>query len=134
MQNDHEGSALRKAPQNVANYKMRPTLDEVFKTQSIRDIVREIVQEKLQGKVYNVDDAGQWSRDIADTVNVTVKERLLMPRYKYVVQVMMGQQMGAGCHYFAKCYWDVESDSHTSFTYTNPTLFCVCTVFGVYLY
>uniref|UniRef100_A0A1A9W2D0 Dynein light chain n=1 Tax=Glossina brevipalpis TaxID=37001 RepID=A0A1A9W2D0_9MUSC len=129
-----ESTSLRKKQQDAAKYKMRPTLDEAFKTQNIRQIIREVVHDKLQGKAYNVDDIGQWIRDIADTVNTTVQERLLMPRYKYVVQVMIGQQTGAGCHYFAKCYWDVDTDSHISFTYTNPTLFCVCTVFGIYLY
>uniref|UniRef100_A0A1A9UTS6 Uncharacterized protein n=1 Tax=Glossina austeni TaxID=7395 RepID=A0A1A9UTS6_GLOAU len=109
---NHENSALRKVRQKVANYMARlATLDEAFKTQS-----------RL--------DAGQWIRDAADTVNVTITERLLIPRYKYVVQVMMDLQMGAGCHYLVKGYWDVESVSHTSITYTNSTSFCVCTVFG----
>lgn len=91
------------------------------------------IKKKL-GKTYNVDDVRNWTKDIADTVNSRIKDRLAMPRYKYVVQVMLGQQLGAGCHYYAKCCWDAESDSQTSDIFTNASLFCVCTVFGVYLY
>lgn len=61
--------------------------------------------------------------------NVTVKPQVLISLYEYVVQVIMSQKIGAGCHYFAKGYWVVESDLYTLHTYTIITLFCVRTVF-----
>lgn len=81
-----------------------------------------------------MDEAKKWTQDICDTVNISITQRVVMPRYKYLVQVMLGQQTGAGCHYYAKCCWDAESDSYTSDIFHNSSLFCVCTVFGVYLY
>lgn len=57
-----------------------------------------------------------------------------MPRYKHVVQVHIGQQTGAGCKYIARCLWDAESDNHIEQVFTNASLFCVVTVFGIYLY
>ncbi|TMW49004.1 hypothetical protein DOY81_005892 [Sarcophaga bullata] len=124
----------KKIPATTTSYKMRPSLGETFKGIQIKQIVREVMFEKLQGKTYNVDDVKIWTRDIADSINSAIKDRLVMPRYKYVVQVMLGQQLGAGCHYYCKCCWDAESDSQTSDVFTNMSLFCVTTVFGVYLY
>lgn len=149
-QNDNEKTAT-----NVTSYKMRPSLGETFKGSKIKEIIREIMFEKLQGwfekvkenifnslylieiitgKTYNSEEVKNWTRDIADSINAAIKDRLVMPRYKYVVQVMLGQQLGAGCHYYCKCCWDAESDSQTSDVFTNTSLFCVTTVFGVYLY
>ncbi|XP_075147040.1 dynein light chain Tctex-type protein 2B [Haematobia irritans] len=116
------------------SYKLKPSLGETFKGIKIKEIIHEVLIEKLQGKTYNADDVRQWTKDIADTINTTIRSRLIMPRYKYVVQVMLGQQLGAGCHYYAKCCWDAESDSQTSDIFNNASIFCVCTVFGVYLY
>ncbi|KAM7361319.1 dynein light chain Tctex-type protein 2B [Cochliomyia hominivorax] len=119
---------------NITSYKMRPSLGETFKGSKIKEIIREVMFEKLQGKTYNTEEVKDWIRDIADSINAAIKDRVVMPRYKYVVQVMLGQQLGAGCHYYCKCCWDAESDSQTSDVYTNTSLFCVTTVFGVYLY
>lgn len=118
----------------VTSYKLKPSLGETFRGASIKEIIHEILMEKLQGKTYNVEEVRIWTKDIADTISTTIKNRLAMPRYKYVVQVMLGQQLGAGCHYYAKCCWDAESDSQTSDVFSNTSIFCVCTVFGVYLY
>lgn len=86
------------------------------------------------GKVYDAEEAKQWTRNIADSVNNGIRENVVMSRYKYVVQVMLGQHNNAGCQYLGKCCWDVESDCYASNVFESPTLFCVCTVFGVYLY
>lgn len=85
------------------------------------------------GKSYNAEEASNWTREISDAVSAAVKE-LEMPQFKHVVQVTLGQQLGSGCRYIAKCCWDAESDSQTSDVFTSAALFCICTVFGIYLY
>lgn len=57
-----------------------------------------------------------------------------MPRYKHVIQVMLAEQTGSGCRYMARCRWDAETDSKVSEFYQSESLFCIVTVFGVYLY
>lgn len=51
-----------------------------------------------------------------------------------MVQVVIGQQLGAGFKMIGRCRWDSECDNQTSCTFSNSTLFCVVTVFGVYFY
>ncbi|XP_020715365.1 tctex1 domain-containing protein 2 isoform X2 [Ceratitis capitata] len=112
----------------VTSYRMKPALRELFPASRIKSIIQNTIYEKLQ------DEARKWTREISDEVSFAVKELVHMPRFKHVVQVTLGQQLGAGCRYIAKCCWDAESDSHASDVFTNASLFCVCTVFGVYLY
>ncbi len=55
-------------------------------------------------------------------------------RYKLLVQVVIGQQKGEGVRMGTRCFWDAESDNYASDTFTNDSLFCVATAYGVYMY
>lgn len=33
-----------------------------------------------------------------------------------------------------RCFWDAESDNYASDTFSNDSLFCVATAYGVYMY
>ena len=87
-----------------------------------------------------------------------------LPRYKYLVQVVIGEQKGAGVRMGCRCFWDSQTDAVASETYVNvrrcrlfcakcrlfaslqlnggvcvrvrlqESLFCAVTAFGVYLY
>lgn len=85
------------------------------------------------GQTYTAVDAARWTKTLADEISLKVKD-LEMKRYKHVVQVVLGQQLGAGCKYIARCRWDAECDNQTSGEFKNATIFCIVTVFGLYLY
>ncbi len=55
-------------------------------------------------------------------------------RYKLLVQVVIGQQKGEGVRMGTRCFWDSESDNYASDTFSNDSLFCVATAYGVYMY
>lgn len=55
-----------------------------------------------------------------------------MDKYKHVVQVMIGQQTGAGCKYITRALWDVICDQQMSEQLVNASLFCIVAVFGIY--
>ncbi|KAL3910331.1 MAG: hypothetical protein SGPRY_009096 [Prymnesium sp.] len=45
---------------------------------------------------YNPELTAQWTREIADEIKNKLKMELDLPRYKYVVQVLIGEQRGEG--------------------------------------
>lgn len=55
-----------------------------------------------------------------------------MDQFKHVVQVIIGQQTGAGCKYIARAVWDVECDHQVTEQLVNAHLFCIVAVFGSY--
>lgn len=42
-----------------------------------------------------------------------------MPRYKLVVQVVIGEIKGQGLRVMSKCLWDDQYDNFASYTYKN---------------
>lgn len=57
-----------------------------------------------------------------------------LPRYKFLVQVIIGEQRGAGVRMASRCFWDPESDGMATDTFINDTMFCTATAWGIYLY
>lgn len=71
---------------------MRYTLDEDFKTQSIREVVCVVVHEEFQRNVYGVDDADQRVLDTLATVDVvTYRSHSILfsfPLFFYIVSIL----------------------------------------------
>ena len=91
-----------------------------------------------------------------------LKSELELPRYKFVVQVVIGEDRGACVRMGCRCFWDAETDNYAEDTYRNvrsrapalrqsapartaaicrrpparaqDSLFCVAAAYGAYLY
>ena len=55
-------------------------------------------------------------------------------RYKYIVQVIIGQNSGQGVRVGSRCFWDEDTDDAAWVSFQNDSLFCLVTAFAVYLY
>ena len=83
---------------------------------------------------YNPELTAQWTREIADEIKNKLKNELDLPRYKFVVQAVVGEQRGEGVRMGCRCLWDADTDNYVEDSYRNETLFCVAAVFATYLY
>ncbi|XP_068156494.1 dynein light chain Tctex-type protein 2B [Drosophila tropicalis] len=117
-------------------YSMRPTFGEgeMFPLPTIKNIMSTVMSQKLKDKTYDKVLATTWTHEIADEVNQQIAANPKVKRYKHVVQVMLGQELGAGATYNSRCCWDCDCDTSVSEVFSNTSLFCVCTVFGTYQY
>ncbi|XP_067210931.1 dynein light chain Tctex-type protein 2B-like isoform X2 [Linepithema humile] len=93
-------------------YQIRPHLYEKFKPLSAKEIIHDVLFDQLATKSYDAQAAAQWTKDIADIIERKIKE-LQFKRYKYIVNVVLGQQHGAG---------------------VKDTIFCVAIVYAIYFY
>lgn len=57
---------------------------------------------------------------------------LNFPRYKIVVQSVVGQQKSQGVRVASRCLWDTEVDNFSTYTYTTDTLWATVMCFGLY--
>mmetsp|Transcript_30790 Transcript_30790/g.101033 ORF Transcript_30790/g.101033 Transcript_30790/m.101033 type:complete len:97 (+) Transcript_30790:2202-2492(+) len=64
----------------------------------MKEIMREVLTEALAGQTYQGDQVQQQTKSIADNVKDRLKA-LNLPRYKYMVQVVIGEQRGEGVRY-----------------------------------
>ncbi|KYM98178.1 Tektin-4 [Cyphomyrmex costatus] len=114
-------------------YQIRPHLYEKFKPLSAKEIIHDVLFEQLSTKSYDAQAAAQWTKDIADNIERKIKD-LQFKRYKYVVNVVLGQQHGAGVKIGTRCIWDAEADTYAYDSFVNDTIFCVAIVYAVYFY
>ncbi|EGR28754.1 tctex1 domain protein 2 [Ichthyophthirius multifiliis] len=115
-------------------YQIRPKQREKFKPGKAKEIINEVLQDKLKNaQQYDVTTTSNLSKEIADTIKYKLKD-LNYPRYKFLVSVIIGQQKGQGLRVGSRCFWDYDTDYLASDYYVNDQLFCLATVYGVYLY
>ncbi|XP_043262071.1 dynein light chain Tctex-type protein 2B-like [Colletes gigas] len=121
------------APSQQPVYQIRPQLHEKFKPLSAKEVIHNVLFDQLSAKTYDSQEAVQWTKDIADIIREKVKE-LKFKRYKYIVNVVLGEQHGAGIKMGTRCIWDAEADTYAYDSFINDTIFCVATVYAVYFY
>jgi len=114
-------------------YVVRPQFKDTFKPREVKQIMKAVIKEKLFDKKYNQNETGNWTKDIAVAIKSRLKE-LELKRYKFMVQVVIGEMKGAGVRMGCRCLWDAQTDKVAEETFINESLFCVAVAFGVYLY
>ena len=58
-----------------------------FKPKQAESIIHEVLQEKLKGKAYAVDQVTALTKEISEAVKAQLLKELDIPRYKVIVQV-----------------------------------------------
>lgn len=64
-------------------------------------------------------------------VKARVKD-LMIPRYKIIVIISIGQIRDQNMRMGSRCLWDETHDNFSSHTFKNSSLFATATVYGVY--
>lgn len=116
-----------------AEYQIRPSLPDKFKSLTVKEIIHTVLNEELGGKTYSMEESEIWAKNIVAAVKDSVKE-LGFKRYKLIVQTVLGQNKGSGVKIGARCLWDADTDNFASDTFLNETMFCCVVVFGIYCY
>lgn len=57
---------------------------------------------------------------------------LMLPRYKIIVLVHIGQLQDQGLKVSSRCLWDSSNDTSASYEFRNSSLFAAAMVYGVY--
>ncbi|NXO98560.1 TC1DA protein, partial [Certhia brachydactyla] len=102
-----------------------------FPVAAVDGILREVVENALREQRYEPGPCREAARDIAEAVKERVKA-LAVPRYKLVVVAHVGQLGGQSLQISSRCLWDAQSDTFSSYTFQNTSLFAVANVYGVY--
>eukprot|EP00439_Symbiodinium_sp_Y106_P052164 s3822_g6.t6 len=106
-------------------YIMAPKDDEKMLPSKVTAVIKNVMEGYLQDKEYAVEDAKAWTLDLSNEIKASVKQDLNIPRYKIIVQVVIGEQASQGIRVASKCLWDVNSDNWASYTFENQSLFAV---------
>ncbi|KAF9304219.1 Tctex1 domain-containing protein 2 [Mortierella antarctica] len=115
------------------SFSLRPTFMQKFKPPVATKFINQILQTHLQHKVYHAEESQKLSKLIAEEIKTKLIE-LGLDRYKYVVNVVLGENLGEGARMDARCYWDQESDGSAQAFFSNDSLWCAAVAFAVFYY
>mmetsp|Transcript_4040 Transcript_4040/g.8133 ORF Transcript_4040/g.8133 Transcript_4040/m.8133 type:complete len:126 (+) Transcript_4040:60-437(+) len=123
----------KKSKSDDHSYVIHPEYKSKFRPGPAKEIIKDVLQTKLEKEQYNPDKTPILIKQVADDIKDRLKE-MHWDRYKIMVQVSIGEQRGQGVRMGSRCFWDADTDSFASDTFSNESLFCVATAYGVYHY
>jgi hypothetical protein len=117
------------AKQYEPTYRMEPKVH--FNEKTVYDIVKELIDEKLEGMIYSKKYSGNLTKIISNQIKEKVKA-LHYDRYRIICNVLLGENRGATVLATSRCAWDPNTDDFTSYSFQSKHLFCNVSVFAVY--
>jgi hypothetical protein len=127
-----QGSSLNLPPATIKQeptYKMEP--DEKFLVKPVEDIIKDILDRRLHNYTYNREQTPRFGKILSDDIKERVK-RLNFDRYKIVCMLVIGENRGQCLLTSSRCQWFPSTDTFASYNYKNSSIFCSCTVYGIY--
>jgi len=107
-----------KTKKDIANYKIRPDLDEKFRVGLVQVLIEKIVREYLEGQVFSAEETPKLMKMIVSDIHAKVKSQKYK-RYKIITYVAIGERRGEGVSSATRCIWDAESDCLATYTFLN---------------
>ncbi|XP_039538174.1 tctex1 domain-containing protein 1-A [Pimephales promelas] len=105
------------------------TAERRFSTDRAREIIKRIVDERLQTVEYSCACA-VLSMELSDCIKTALK-KLLYDRYKLVCYVAIGQLKDSAVNCSSRAVWSPSTDTFTEYIYKNSSLFALCVLFAV---
>ena len=113
-------------------YRMEPDIDYRFRPYKIQDKIREVVVELMKDQTYNPTTVNNLVKDVSRSVHQLMKN-FQLPRYKIIIQTVIGQKNEQLLRITSRCLWDPKTDNMISVNYESKDMFAVVTVYAVYL-
>lgn len=112
-------------------YRIDPDKNCKFHAGVVERMLAGLLESFLDGELYEARKCAQISQNLTDVIKGRMKE-LSMSRYKFVSNVLIGQNSGQSISFASRSIWNTATDNFASATYRNGSLFAVATVFAVY--
>ncbi|XP_029474352.1 tctex1 domain-containing protein 1-like [Rhinatrema bivittatum] len=103
-----------------------------FSCSKAEKLIKEYLQAKLAPVSYDPVRCASLTTAVCEEIKSLTK-KVTPARYKLICQVTIGSNEQEDIVVTSQCLWDPHSDNFTSCSYVNRTLFCVVSVYAVYL-
>ncbi|XP_027471155.1 tctex1 domain-containing protein 1 [Zalophus californianus] len=122
-------NASRLTVQMENTYQLGPT--KHFPAVIVNHILKDVLTNYLQEEQYEPELCRQMTKTISEVIKTQVKD-LMIPRYKLIVIVHIGQLKSQSILIGSRCLWDPKSDTFSSYVFRNSSLFALASVYAVY--
>ncbi|KAJ8011208.1 hypothetical protein DPEC_G00055780 [Dallia pectoralis] len=108
----------------LAPYRRLPVL-------AVNDILKDVLSSYLQEEKYEAELCRQMTKTISEVIKARVKD-LMVPRYKIIVLITIGQLCDQNMRVGSRCLWDSSNDTFSSHSFKNRSLFALANVYAIY--
>ncbi|KAI5938044.1 Tctex1 domain-containing protein 1 [Manis javanica] len=122
--------ASRLTVQMENTYQLGPT--KHFPVVLVNHILKDVLTNYLQEEQYEPELSRQMTKTISEVIKGQIKD-LMIPRYKLIVIVHIGQRESQSILIGSRCLWDPKRDTFSSYVFRNSSLFALANVYAVYL-
>ncbi|XP_033106324.1 tctex1 domain-containing protein 2-like [Anneissia japonica] len=133
QENAEDQENLEEEPVIPNTYMLRPNFLQKFRQATVKETIHIVLTEELADKQYDSEECSEWCKNISSEIKKRLKD-LDLDRYKFIVQVVIGEQRGEGVKMGCRCFWDSDTDNYAQDIFMNESLFCVAAAFGVFYY
>ncbi|RYH29992.1 hypothetical protein EON65_06640 [archaeon] len=85
---------------------------------AMKEIIHECIYERLSNQQYEGEKCHEAAKQLADLIRNRLKN-LGYDRYKFIVQVLIGERREQGVYFGTRCFWDSNTDNQASDNFTN---------------
>ena len=107
------------------------TEDTQFVVEEVTNKIQGSIEATIGGNSYAQAKVGQWTNSVVESCLASLTK--LQKPFKYIVTCVIMQKNGAGLHTASSCFWDVTTDGSCTVRWENKTMYCVVSVFGLYI-
>lgn len=117
------------AQSETANSNSYRLPENKFPVTAVKARVDSLLQDAFRNKTYDKTTCNQLLKETTEKISKSIKD--LFPRdFKYVVQMIINENIGQAFYNGSMCLWDPEHDNYVTSVVKTSTFTCVCTVFG----
>ncbi|XP_076439903.1 dynein light chain Tctex-type 5-B-like [Babylonia areolata] len=110
-------------------YQMEP--HHRFPYSAVKNLMQDALDGYLAEEKYEPELCRQMSKTLSEVIKARIKE-LMIPRYKIICVVHIGQIGDQSMRISSRCLWDQNNDTYACSEFRNKSLFAVASVYGVY--
>ncbi|XP_073214344.1 dynein light chain Tctex-type 5 isoform X2 [Lepidochelys kempii] len=118
-------------PSHTKKNKLNTGPAKRFPVVTVNNILKDVLTNYLQEEKYEAELCRQMTKTISEVIKARVKD-LMIPRYKIIVIVHIGQLNEQSMRIGSRCVWDPASDTFSSYVFKNTSLFALANVYAVY--
>jgi len=135
MSSNSSFAGRNRGPAYENTYRLEPDPDKAFDARRVQRLVVETLEEMLpDDQKYEPAECAQLCVKISEVIRSRIKvvSQTVMPRYKWVCQVMVGDKRRQAVRLASRCLWDPATDNYQCVRFENQALYAVATLHGVY--
>lgn len=113
---------------------IRPSREDKFNSTAVKSVLKTLITDELGDKSYDFMYAPEWTKSLSRKIHDKLKDMVQCQKYKFAVQVVIGEKHGQGMRAASGCLWDEDTDGCASVVVSKESMYCIASVYAVYCY